>query len=57
MKIKDITSLMEKSKTVYPSTIDSEEFPEIRAFLNLANPKLYTNLKDKYYSVDNEIIK
>lgn len=56
MQIKDITSLMEKSKAAYLSTINSEGFPEIRALLNLANPKSYPKLVGKGYLVEGETI-
>lgn len=56
MKITDVTSLMERSNEVYLSTIDSEGFPEIRALLNLANPKKYPKLKGKAFSVDGETL-
>lgn len=56
MKIKDISSLMEKSKAVYLSTINSEGYPEIRALLNLANKKNYPKLVGKSYSVNDETL-
>lgn len=43
----DIISIIKKSKAAYFSTVDADGKPEIRALLNLANPKKYRKFVGK----------
>lgn len=54
MKIKDVINVINTAESVELSTYGVQGFPEIRAFLNLANPKKYPGLKDKAIHVDGE---
>ena len=59
MKIKDAVRIIQSSECAQIATFGKDEtegFPEIRALLNLANPKKYPKLKDKAISVDVETL-
>lgn len=59
MNIKDTVKIIQSSECAQIATFGKDEtegFPEIRALLNLANPKKYPKLKDKAISVDNETL-
>ena len=59
MKIKDVVKVIETAECAQIATFGKDEtegFPEIRALLNLANPKQYPKLKDKAISVDGETL-
>lgn len=59
MNIKDAVKIIQSSECAQIATFGKEEtegFPEIRALLNLANPKKYPKLKDKAISVDGETL-
>ena len=59
MNIKDAVKIIQTSECAQIATFGKEEtegFPEIRALLNLANPKKYPKLKDKAISVDGETL-
>ena len=59
MNIKDVVKIIQSSECAQIATFGKDEtegFPEIRALLNLANPKKYPKLKDKAISVDGETI-
>ena len=42
-----VISIIKNSKAAYLATVDSEGKPEIRALLNLPNPKKYKNLNGR----------
>ena len=55
MIIKDAVKIIETAECAQIATFGKDEtegFPEIRALLNLANPKKYPKLKDKAISVE-----
>lgn len=57
MKIKDVVKVIQSADSAQLATFGKDEtegFPEIRALLNLANPKKYPKLKDKAILVDGE---
>lgn len=59
MNIKDLVKIIQSSECAQIATFGKDEtegFPEIRALLNLANPKKYPKLKDKAISVDGETL-
>ena len=59
MNIKDAVKIIQSSECAQIATFGKDEtegFPEIRALLNLANPKKYPKLKDKAISVDGETL-
>ena len=59
MNIKDVVKVIQASESAQIATFGKDEtegFPEIRALLNLANPKMYPKLKDKAISVDGETV-
>lgn len=59
MNIRDVVKIIQSSECAQIATFGKEEtegFPEIRALLNLANPKKYPKLKDKAISVDGETL-
>ena len=59
MNIKDVVKLIQASECAQIATFGKDEtegYPEIRALLNLANPKKYPNLKDKAILVDGETL-
>ena len=59
MNIKDVVNVIQKAECAQIATFGKEEtegFPEIRALLNLANPKKYPKLKGKAISVDGETL-
>ena len=59
MNIKDVVNVIQKAECAQIATFGKEEtegFPEIRALLNLANPKKYPKLKGKVISVDGETL-
>ena len=59
MNIKDVVKIIQSSECAQIATFGKDEtegFPEIRALLNLANPKKYPKLKDKAISVDGETL-
>ena len=59
MNIKDVVKVIQSSECAQIATFGKDEtegFPEIRALLNLANPKKYPKLKDKAISVDGETV-
>ena len=59
MNIKDVVKVIQASECAQIATFGKDEtegFPEIRALLNLANPKKYPKLKDKAISVDGETV-
>lgn len=59
MNIKDAVKIIQTSECAQIATFGKEEtegFPEVRALLNLANPKKYPKLKDKAISVDGETL-
>ena len=59
MNIKDIVKVIQTAECAQIATFGKDEtegFPEIRALLNLANPKKYPKLKDKAISVDGETL-
>lgn len=49
-------SIIKNSKAAYLATIDSEGKPEIRALLNLTNPKKYKKLDGKALIQDGETL-
>ena len=54
MTIKDVVKIIQTAECAQIATFGKEEtegFPEIRALLNLANPKLYPKLKGKAINV------
>jgi len=52
--MENVISIIEKSQAAYLATVTSENKPEIRALLNLANPKKYKNLVGKALQQDGE---
>lgn len=54
MNIKDVVSLIQKSKAAMLATVNHSGYPEIRALLNLADEKKYPVLKDKALVLDGE---
>ena len=52
--MKKVISIIEKSDAAYLATIDKEGRPEIRALLNLCNPKMYPKLAGKTLVQDGE---
>ena len=59
MNIKDLVKIIQLSECAQSATFGKDEtegFPEIRALLNLANPKKYPKLKDKAISSDGETL-
>ena len=59
MNIKDAVKIIQSSECAQIATFGKDEtegFPEIRALLNLANPKKYPRLKNKAISVDGETL-
>ena len=59
MNIKDVVKVIQASECAQIATFGKDEtegFPEIRALLNLANPKKYPKLKGKAISVDGETV-
>ena len=59
MNIKDVVKIIQTAESAQIATFGKDEtegFPEIRALLNLANPKQYPKLKDKAISVDGETL-
>lgn len=59
MNIKDAVKIIQTSECAQIATFGKDEtegFPEIRALLNLANPKKYPKLKDKAISVDGKTL-
>ena len=59
MNIKDAAKIIQSSECAQIATFGKDEtegFPEIRALLNLANPKKYPKLKDKAIFVDGETL-
>lgn len=51
-----VISIIENSKAVYLATVDKEGKPEIRALLNLCNPKKYKKLIGKALVQDGETL-
>ena len=59
MNIKDAVKIIQSSECAQIATFGKDEtegFPEIRALLNLANPKKYPRLKNKAIFVDGETL-
>ncbi len=59
MNIKDAVKIIQSSECAQIATFGKDEtegFPEIRALLNLANPKKYPRLKNKAISIDGETL-
>ena len=59
MNIKDVVKIIQTADCAQIATFGKDEtegFPEIRALLNLANPKQYPGLKEKAISVDGETV-
>ena len=59
MNIKDVVKIIQGSECAQIATFGKDEtegFPEIRALLNLANPKKFPKLKSKAISVDGETL-
>lgn len=59
MNIKDAAKIIQSSECAQIATFGKDEtegFPEIRALLNLANPKKYPRLKNKAIFVDGETL-
>ena len=59
MNIKDVVKIIQSAESAQIATFGKDEtegFPEVRALLNLANPKQYPKLKDKAISVDGETL-
>lgn len=59
MNINDAVKIIQSSECAQIATFGKDEtegFPEIRALLNLANPKKYPKLKGKAISVDGETL-
>ena len=59
MKINDVVKIIQTADCAQIGTFGKDEtegFPEIRALLNLANPKQYPKLKDKSIFVDGETL-
>ncbi len=54
--MKDVISIIKKSDAAYLATIDKDGRPEIRALLNLCNPKKFKNLEDKALFVEGETL-
>ena len=54
--MKKVISIIEKSEAAYLATIDKEGRPEIRALLNLCNPKKYPKLAGKTLVADGETL-
>ena len=59
MNNKDAVKIIQSSECAQIATFGKDEtegFPEIRALLNLANPKKYPKLKDKAITVDGDTL-
>lgn len=59
MNIKNAVKIIQSSECAQIATFGKDEtegFPEIRALLNLANPKKYPKLKNKAISIDGETL-
>lgn len=59
MKITEAVKIIETAECAQIATFGKDEtegFPEIRALLNLANPKKYSKLKDKAIFADGETL-
>ena len=59
MKIKDVVNVIQTAECAQIATFGKDEtegFPEIRALLNLANPKQYPKLQDKAVTVDGDTV-
>lgn len=59
MNIKDVVKVIKDAECAQIATFgknETEGFPEIRALLNLANPKKYPSLEDKAISVNGETL-
>ena len=59
MNIKDVVKVIQASESVEIATFGKDEtegFPEIRALLNLANPKKFPKLKDKAITADGDTV-
>jgi len=59
LNIKDAVKIIQSSECAQIATFGKDEtegFPEIRALLNLANPKKYPKLKDKAFTVDGDTL-
>ena len=54
--MKDVISIIKKSEAAYLATVDGEGRPEIRALLNLCNPKKFKKLQGKTLFVDGETV-
>lgn len=52
----DVISIIENSKAAYLATVDSKGRPEIRALLNLPNPKKYKKLDGKALQEEGETL-
>ena len=50
--MKDVISIIKKSEAAYLATVDKEGRPEIRALLNLCNPKKFKKLEGKTLFVE-----
>ena len=47
INMKNVIEIIKRSEAAYLATINSEGIPEIRALLNLTNPKKYSGLDGK----------
>ncbi|MDD6037464.1 MAG: pyridoxamine 5'-phosphate oxidase family protein [bacterium] len=54
--MKKVISIIKKSQAAYLATIDAEGKPEIRALLNLTNPKKYKSLDGKALIAEGETL-
>ena len=54
--MKDVISIIKKSEAAYLATVDKEGRPEIRALLNLCNPKKHKKLEGKTLIVEGETL-
>lgn len=52
--MENVISIIKNSKAAYLATVDSEGKPEIRALLNLPNPRKYKKLEGKALIQDDE---
>ena len=52
--MKEVISIIQNSEAAYLATVDKEGRPEIRALLNLCNPKKFKKLESKTLFVDGE---
>ena len=54
--MKNVISIIKESEAAYLATVDKEGKPEIRALLNLCNPKQFKKLEGKTLFADGETL-